>query len=91
MFRLTALRHEWKPWSETIITRHAGADALDDLADEVVGALVDALDRVAELRRQRGVVERMFRIDQPPHHVLDAVGRLDHADQQIPVLARRRG
>ena len=68
------------------MTGDAGTDALDDLADEVVGALVDALDRVAELRRQRRVVERMLRIDQPPHHVLHAIGGLDHADQQVPVL-----
>ena len=91
VLRLTALRHEWKPWSETIMHGHAGADALDDLADELVGAPVDALDRVAEFRRQRRVVQRMLRIDQPPHHVLHAVGGLDHADEQIPVLARPAG
>ena len=33
----------------------------------------------------------MLRIDQPPHHVLDAIGRLDDADEQVPVAARRAG
>jgi hypothetical protein len=47
---------------------------------------VDALVSVAQLRRQRGVVERMLLVGEPPHHVLHAVGGLDHADQQIPVL-----
>ena len=71
------------------MTGHAGADALDDLADEVVRLPVDALDRIAVLRGERRVVHRMLRIDQPPHHVLHAVGGLDHADEQIPVPARR--
>ena len=60
-------------------------DALEHFADELIGAPVDAQDRVAKLRRKGGVVHRVFGIEQPPHHVLHAVGRFDDADQQIPV------
>ena len=63
----------------------ARLEVLEDFADELIGAAVDALDRIAELRRERGVVHRVRRIDEPPHHVLDAVGRFDDADQHVPV------
>ena len=68
-----------------------GSTRSTHLADELIGAPVDALDRVAELRGQRRVVHRVLRIDQPPHHVLHAIGRFDDADEQVPVAARRAG
>ena len=86
VFRFTDWRNEWKPWSETIRIGVVGIDARDDFADELVALSVDPLDRVAELRGERLVVHRVGRIDQPPHHVLDAIGRLDDADEQVPLL-----
>ena len=64
----------------------AGTDARHDLADEIIATAVDALDRIAEFRRERFVVHRMLRVDEPPHHVLDAVGGFDDADEQVPLL-----
>ena len=31
-------------------------------------------------------MHRVRRIDEPPHHVLHAIGRLDDADEQVPLL-----
>ncbi len=45
---------------------------------------VDALDGPAPARRGAGVVERVVRIDVAPHHVLDAIGGLDHAHEEVP-------
>ena len=86
VLRFTDWRNEWKPWSETIRIGVVCVDARHHFADEVVALAVDALDRVAVLRRQRLVVHRVRRIDQPPHHVLHAIGRFDDADQQVPLL-----
>ena len=41
--------------------RRPWIDVLEHLADELIGAPIDALDRVAELSRQRRVVHRVLR------------------------------
>ena len=68
--------------------RRAGRRDVDDLADELIRAPVDAFDRVAEFLRERRVERGMRGIEQPEHHVLHAIGRFDHADEEIPVVAR---
>ncbi len=59
---------------------------LPQAPDEVVRPAVDLLDRVAVLRSERLVVHRVLRIDEPPHHVRDAVGGLDRRHEQVPVV-----
>ena len=59
---------------------------LPQAAHEVVRAAVDLLDRVAVLRGERGVVHRVPRVDEAPHHVRDAVGRLDRGHEEVPVV-----
>ena len=61
-----------------------GTDSLDDLAHHLVHALVDAQDRVAVLGGGLGVVHRMRLVLESPHHMADAVGGFDDADEQIP-------
>ena len=56
-------------------------------AHEVVRPAVDLLDRVAVLRGERGVVHRVPRVDEAPHHVRDAVGGLDRGHEEVPVVA----
>ena len=85
VLRLTAWRNEWNPWSDITITCVPGSQALEHLADELVDAAVDAQDRVAVLRGVGLVVHRVRLVDEAPHHVLHAVGRLDDADEQVPL------
>ena len=62
-------------------------DLLPQPAHEVVRPAVDLLDRVAVLRGERRVVHRVPRVDEAPHHVGDAVGRLDRGHEEVPVVA----
>jgi hypothetical protein len=63
----------------------ARINPLQYFADELIGAPVHTKDGIAVLCRQRRVVHRMLRVEQPPHHVLHSIGRFDDADEQIPV------
>ena len=73
-----------------MVRHHHEDGVLRDLgpqpAHEVVGATIDLLDRVAVLVRQLLLVHGVLGVDEAPHHVGDAVGRLDRGHEQVPVV-----
>ena len=67
------------------------AEPLEDLADERVVLLVEIPDRILVLGRLAAARRRVPRVDVPPEHVLDAIGRVEDAHERSAAQPIERG
>ena len=78
--------------AEAVIRDHhqhvALAEPLQDAPDQRVVVLVQIPDRVA-MAGWRGAARRVPRVEVPPEHVLDAIGRVEHAHERCRRAADR--
>ncbi len=83
-------RQDEKPWSESTKSRVPGGALASARPTILVHPLVGLEDRVAVFGRQRRVVARMGRVEEPEHQVRDLVGELEVVHQHVPVAAVRQ-